>query len=441
VKARILVYIFLFTSIGYALFTGYKLDQLTKEENALRYDYAEMHLIKYGLFNLDMWKEKLFVILQERIDDFEITAKDLSSIEQQIELYLKDLYKEYFESGKLIDALVEARQGDDDEKKLGNLFVGLFRKNIEQELKNIDFEAQIPVITDNLMIELQRKIPDIKESISRSIGEMMAEELQSSMRDLRMPIYQKYGQETLETTDEFIATSLEDVQQRKSSFLLRCLAALALALFVLFAFWRKISFKEGISGLGLICTVFLGIGLALPMIDLDARLSRLNISLMGESIEFDEQVMYYQSKSIIDVTVTLLEGRGIDLKIVGLLILVFSIVLPFTKMLLSIIYLFNIKSRKSRFLRTIIFYMGKWSMADVFVVAIFMSYIGFYGLLSAMLGDVSNQSYSSMAETVNYSKLSPGVIFFTSYCLLSIVMSTLLNHRMPYQNMPKIKAK
>jgi len=135
VKTRILVYIFLFTSIGYALFTGYKLDQLTKEENALRYDYAEMHLIKYGLFNLDMWKEKLFVILQERIDDFEITAKDLSSIEQQIELYLKDLYKEYFESGKLIDALVEARQGDDDEKKLGKLFVGLFRKNIEQELR------------------------------------------------------------------------------------------------------------------------------------------------------------------------------------------------------------------------------------------------------------------------------------------------------------------
>ena len=32
-------------------------------------------------------------------------------------------------------------------------------------------------------------------------------------------------------------------------------------------------------------------------------------------------------------------------------------------------------------------------------------------------------------ETVNYSKFSPGIIFFTLYCLLSILMSTLIHRK------------
>ena len=92
-------------------------------------------------------------------------------------------------------------------------------------------------------------------------------------------------------------------------------------------------FSWSISWLTLICTVFLALGLALPMIDLDARLSTIDVTLLDSNIHFDEQVMYYQSKSIIDVTITLLEGRGIDLKIVGLLILLFSIILIFANLL------------------------------------------------------------------------------------------------------------
>ena len=188
-------------------------------------------------------------------------------------------------------------------------------------------------------------------------------------------------------------------------------------------------FAWSTSWLTLICTVFLALGLALPMIDLDARLSTIDVNLLDSNIHFDEQVMYYQSKSIIDVTITLLEGRGIDLKIVGFLILLFSIILPFLKMLLTTVYLFIGKSRNSQLIKVIIFYMGKWSMADVFVVAIFMSYIGFYGLISSMLNDFSYQSYSSSADTVNYSSLSPGIIYFSSYCLLSIVMSSIVHRK------------
>ena len=402
---------------------------MSKQENDYRYDYAEIHLIKYGLFNLDLWKSKLFEILEGRIDDFEITARDLDAIKKQIELYLGDLYKEYFESGKLIDALVEARQGDDDEKKLGKLFVGLFRKNIEDEIKKIDFKAQIPVIADNLMVELERKTPEIKESISKSISDLLAKELAANLRDQRQPIFEEYGFDNFEETDAFLLSDLAKIQKEKKSMLTRTLAALGLSLVLLIFLYRQTELMYAMSWLTAICTVFLFLGLALPMIDLDARLSSIDVSLLGTQIHFDEQVMYFQSKSIIDVTITLLEGRGIDLKIVGILILLFSIVFPFIKMLFTLLYLFFTKPRQLKLVRVFIFYMGKWSMADVFVVAIFMSYIGFYGLISSMLGDFSSQSHSSVAETVNYSKLSPGIIFFTSYCILSIIMSGIIQRK------------
>lgn len=421
--------IILLVIIAYASYAGFRTYEISKEENEINYDYAEMHMIKYGLFNLDLWKEKLFVILEDRVDNFEITARDLDGIRRQIESYLQDLYEEYFESGKLIDAIVEARQGSEDEKKLGKLFIGLFRKNIEAELKNIDFEAQIPVITDQLMIELERKIPEIKAEISASVSDMMATELARSGSDRRIPLYEKYGGINLDEADAVIEARLETLRAAKRSFIIRSISALVFALLVLLVLNKTMPFAWSTSWLTLICTVFLALGLALPMIDLDARLSTIDVNLLDSNIHFDEQVMYYQSKSIIDVTITLLEGRGIDLKIVGFLILLFSIILPFLKMLLTTVYLFIGKSRNSQLIKVIIFYMGKWSMADVFVVAIFMSYIGFYGLISSMLNDFSYQSYSSSADTVNYSSLSPGIIYFSSYCLLSIVMSSIVHRK------------
>ena len=123
------------------------------------------------------------------------------------------------------------------------------------------------------------------------------------------------------------------------------------------------------------------------------------------------------------------------MKIVGFLILLFSIILPFLKLILTTYYLFVEKAKKSKFVKTVIFYLGKWSMADVFVVAIFMAYIGFYGLLNSQLAGMASATDTVVIETVNYSKLSPGIIFFTLYCLFSILMSTLIHRQMSKKNL------
>ena len=66
-------------------------------------------------------------------------------------------------------------------------------------------------------------------------------------------------------------------------------------------------------------------------------------------------------------------------------------------------------------------------MADVFVVALFMAYIGFHGLLTSQLGGIARNETGFNIETLNYSRLSPGALFFTSYCILSIIIGIIIN--------------
>ena len=85
--------------------------------------------------------------------------------------------------------------------------------------------------------------------------------------------------------------------------------------------------------------------------------------------------------------------------------------------------------RENRWVQNIIFYLGKWSMADVFVVALFMAYIGFYGILNSQLQAIENNKGGFAVETINNSSLSPGALFFTSYCIMSIILGKVVNKR------------
>ena len=423
---RILLSIILAGLLGIAIWQGTLLHRVTVETNEAKYDFAEINKINYGLFNIDLWKTRIFGIIEKKADSFNFDAKDLQGFQGQIEDYLYGLHKDFIESGKLVEMFMDKDQQDN---KLVGLFMGLFKGNIEKQVENLDFKKKIPSIAAQMMKEFEKKIPEMKEQITKQISNMLVEEASGSLVDRRDVIYKKYEVATLEETNESIRSQVEASDAIISKHIKYILGALGLAIVILLVTRRQLIFKWAMVWLTLVCVVFLALGLFLPMIDLDARLSDVDLQLLGEQIHFDEQVMYFQSKSITDVTRTLLEGRGWDLKLVGILILLFSIVLPFLKMILTTAYLFIERAQQSKLVQTVIFYLGKWSMADVFVVAIFMSYIGFYGLLNSQLGAMAGSSETMTIETVNYSKFSPGIIFFTMYCIFSIVLSMLIHRR------------
>ena len=412
--------------VGFASFKGVQLCELTNNLNDQKYDFAEINKINYGLFNIDIWKEKIFSIIERKAGDFEFNANDLSGFKTQIEGYLYGLHKDYIESGKLVEMFMA---NDKQDNKMVGMFMKLFKGNIESQVKNIDFKSKIPGIANQMMKEFEKKIPELKKQITRQVSDMLVKESTSKLNDQRDAIYGKYGVTTLKETNALIESNVIEAEIKSNHLIKIILATLILAVVLCLVATKILTFKWAMVWLTICCVAFLSLGLALPMIELDARLSDVDLKLIGEDLHFDEQVMYYQSKSILQVTKTLLEASALDVKIVGILILLFSMVFPFLKMILTTWYLFVKKARDSKFIKLVIFYLGKWSMADVFVVAIFMSYIGFYGLLNSQLTNMARGSETVSIETVNYSSLASGVIFFTLYCIFSILMSSLIHRR------------
>lgn len=405
---------------------GIDLYKENSSKNAYQYDYAEINKVNYGLFNIQLWKEKALDIVESRINNFTLSQEAYDQIGGQIELYLYKMYDDYFTSGRLIDEIYANLESSGTMNKM---ILGMMRGTVEKQLKNLDLKSKIPGLAAQLKVEIKRNEPEIRKVLQKELLNMVMSDEQANYVDRRERIYSRYGFDSVKPTGEFLLGKVESSELIIDKLLKYIAGLLALALIVLLVGMKLISFKDLMLGFTIISIVLLVLGITLPMIDIDARLNSFGIQIMGQEISFDEQVLYFQSKSIVEVTKTLWTGGGWDLKLVGGLILLFSIVFPFIKLVLSICYLYWQKARESKTVKTIIFYLGKWSMADVFTVALFMAYIGFYGLVTSQLADISRNDTGFAVETLNYSKLSPGAFFFTAYCLLSITTSLLINRK------------
>ena len=66
-------------------------------------------------------------------------------------------------------------------------------------------------------------------------------------------------------------------------------------------------------------------------------------------------------------------------------------------------------------------------MADVFVVAMFMAYIGFNGLITSQLSEFAEASKGNVdILTTNGTSLQIGFFMFLAFCIASLATSTLI---------------
>ena len=145
--------------------------------------------------------------------------------------------------------------------------------------------------------------------------------------------------------------------------------------------------------LGLICLIT---GLVAPIFSLKAF---TDLPVLGEVI------LKYESKSIISTIGALARG---DSYFVALLIATFSVLVPLFKTLICLAALLRPRAAWHRqgvlFARVI----GKWSMADVFVVAILIAY------------------FAASGEDFSEAAVGLGLYFFAAYCVISIIANGLL---------------
>lgn len=422
---KYIVFVCLLGLVGYGAIEGYALYQDQKKISKIKEDFAEINKINYGLFNMELWKEKAMNIFTNKIDDFKISPGVYNELEGEVMKYLDQVYDEYIGSGKLIDEMIaEAEKSG----AVNKIFLNLIKGNIGDQVKKLNIDKQLPKIAKAISREIKNNEPKLRYYIQEGLQNMLfvgGEPV--AYQDPRVSVYNHYGAETLAETNIILKEQISTLKSSMDADLQRVVIILGVALLLGILLYKVLGFKLFVSHMTILSVVLLVLGVSMPMIELDARLNAFEMNLLSNKVGFDEQVLYFQSKSILQVTETLITEAGTDLMIVGYMILMFSVVFPFIKLILSALFLFSQKVANSKLAKGIIFHLGKWSMADVFVIAMFMAYIGFHGLLTSQLGDISRNETGFAIETLNYSKLSPGALFFTSYCILSIILGILIN--------------
>jgi hypothetical protein len=143
--------------------------------------------------------------------------------------------------------------------------------------------------------------------------------------------------------------------------------------------------------------------------------TRQFLSTMSAFLGFDriegQMEVYSKSRSIWG-TVEALASTGNLL--VAVLIVTFSIVIPSFKLLLQCASLFI---TRVDFRRPVLWLNGslsKWSMADVFVMALLVAFLA---------GSASDQTGDTLTM---HARLEPGFYYFLAYCLFSIVAGVIL---------------
>jgi len=171
-------------------------------------------------------------------------------------------------------------------------------------------------------------------------------------------------------------------------------------------------------------------GITTPMIDLEARIDMLQFQLIGEMVVFRDNIIFFQSKSITDIVEILIRDGSFEMIFVGILIFTFSIIFPISKLTSSYLWSLHIRNLNgNRLIRFFVMKSGKWSMADVMVVAIFMAYIGFNGIVGSQLDMLKKSSDTVEIFTTNGTMLLGGFYLFLSFCVSSLVLSEILSRK------------
>ncbi len=416
---------FLLIAEGYF---GYRLHQLSERQEQLKYDHAQMNNIMLGLFSIEQWQGKIETIITNQVKNLDLTPQHKKELQKEIEGVIL----------ALIDR-AEALVVKPEKKSLRGKLVKFAVKNF---VKIDTIKKQVPGIAKTIINKVDNP------AMRKQLGSMALDKLDkidetafidSTLKANAKKVNKAYTRYSVSNRQDFNHKIVTELKQIEVDTYTYCSAVLGGIIVFLLAWWFCRKRKDLHAVLFILSLIFafilLGVGLTASMIEVDARLNEVNFVLLGQDITFTDQVLFFQSKSILDVTMILISGTAIDSIAVGILILVFSILFPVMKLTSTGVHLLGKKSlAENKFINYFAFQSGKWSMADVFVIAILMAYIGLNGLLENQLKNLNIDANSLTLISTHNTALQPGYIIFIAFVLFGLVLSTILKYISPHKS-------
>lgn len=388
--------------------------QDAKQNKLSKIDLAELNDIKYGLLSIEEWKARITEILTSEIDRLDLKGLDQKEVCDHIESVLNTMIDKVAKNikqensgtltGKIKQSFIDAFVSIDDIKK----GIPEYTTAIMKEMTSAKSTSQVKTALHGQMAKYST---EIKDDIDKSRREEIVSATQA-----------KDPAEAKEKLRRAVQETNDRIARNAWIFI-----GLSVFLFALVGFTDRPLSTGSYVFLALNLVLLLAAGVTTPMIDLEAKISRMSMSLLGHPLSFENQILYFQSKSILDVFLIMMADPGFQMKAVGVLMVAFSIVFPVLKLISSGFYFSNWKeSRENPVIKFFVLKSGKWSMADVTVVAIFMAYIGFNGIVDSKLDDLATAGEGPALLTTNGTALQPGYFLFFAFAVLAQFLSEFL---------------
>ncbi|MDX1395052.1 MAG: paraquat-inducible protein A [Gemmatimonadota bacterium] len=382
----------------------------------LKLDLAEIDDLRYGLLDVDAWLDHLVTVLDRQIEGFRETPMQREEVRVVLERTIREV----------ITGVERTIREENDTRSMGAL------RQLATEFV-VDFDAlraSSGEYADIAIDQLDRpENRDRLKDFMRARVDAFADS--TFVRTDRAAFEAVLARRGCMARDDCRTAMNAELTVRNDALASTAAVAIALVVAMLLLVWRPPVRPGGVELACLLVGVFALLfgGLFTPMIDIEAEITRLDLVLVGEPIAFEHQVLFFQSKSIIDVVDLLVRTARWDLVLVGIAIGLFSVVFPLCKLGATIAFRYARRLRDTRLVRFFALESGKWSMADVFVVAMFLAFLGFDGLTGSQLAALVTDSPNASLATENGTQLRVGFHLFAAFCLAGLALSSLVKRR------------
>ncbi|MEO8734859.1 MAG: paraquat-inducible protein A [Flavobacteriales bacterium] len=379
--------------------------------HSLKADQMELCSINYGLFNPDRWMDDLKGIISDKIINYKIEGGNRETLKKQLEKIL----------GEVLTGVHNTVDSHDHGVK------GVMRKAVFNAVVPMDaIRSDIPHYADLILDKIDQ--PQNREQLKGFVLNQLDSLSEQTSGGIDMHLYNEVMKRNGFTDPKEGIHQLQAERQVQEDKLTRVgwMLSSALVLMVLLLIAGPPAKRFELAALVATAILLLVTALAMPMLDIEARISEFSLTVMGQPIIFKDQVLFYESRSILQVIWLLLKEHDMGLVLVAVLVFCFSVAFPFIKLILSFVAALRSKIPEHPAAKFFIVQSAKWSMADVMVMAMFMAYLGFNGVVSGQLSDLRDYMQDAHIMTTNNTELEFGFYLFTGYVVLGLVLSVLL---------------
>ncbi len=401
-------------------YCGLQVHTLSKRQEAVKRDYMVVNSVSFGLLSVDEWRDNIVTAAKTQIQKFQLTAQQNADLKKEIEQILNALLN------KVVDSIEKPSKnvGKKLEKAAFNAFV-----------KEKKLHDEVPGYSQKIIDEINKpssynRLKRIAQSEVDSLGIQTYDSSKNAEKTLMDSIFKKYNAGDKASFEQQTETDLAVIKKQTYDWAFGMLGGIMLILFIWWLVRNRPEVHTPLYILSIVSAlILLAVGLTTTMIQIDARIKSMDFHLLGQNVSFKDQVLFFQSKSIVDVVHILIQTGKVDSMIVGVLILVFSILFPITKLMSTGIYMLDKRKwAKNKLIHYFAFESGKWSMADVLVIAILMTFIGFNGIVNSTLSDLNMNNGTITSLTTNNTAIQPGYIIFIGFVFYSFTLSYILQN-------------